>query len=57
MPVNKAKPLNNKTFDSIIIGSGVGGLAAAICLSRAGQKVLILEQHDVPGGWCHSFYI
>ncbi|CAM3500820.1 phytoene desaturase family protein [Aequorivita lipolytica] len=44
-------------FDTIIIGSGVGGLSAAICLSRAGQKVLVLEQHDVPGGWCHSFYL
>jgi all-trans-retinol 13,14-reductase len=44
-----------KEFDSIIIGSGAGGLAAAICLARAGQKVLVLEQHDVPGGWCHSF--
>ena len=43
-------------FDNIIIGSGAGGLAAAICLARAGQKVLVLEQHDVPGGWCHSFY-
>ena len=42
-------------LDTIIIGSGAGGLAAAICLSRAGQKVLVLEQHDVPGGWCHSF--
>jgi len=42
-------------FDTVIIGSGVGGLATAICLSRAGQKVLVLEQHDVPGGWCHSF--
>ena len=42
-------------FDSIIIGSGVGGLATAICLSRAGQKVLVLEQHYVPGGWSHSF--
>lgn len=42
-------------IDTIIIGSGAGGLAAAICLSRAGQKVLVLEQHDVPGGWCHSF--
>ncbi|MBP0905235.1 phytoene desaturase family protein [Mariniflexile gromovii] len=52
-----SKDLNNKTFDTIIIGSGVGGLAAAICLSRAGQKVLVLEQHDVPGGWCHSFYL
>ena len=44
-------------FDTIIIGSGVGGLSTAICLARAGQKVLVLEQHDVPGGWCHSFYL
>lgn len=42
-------------FDSIIIGSGVGGLATAICLARAGQRVLVLEQHYVPGGWSHSF--
>lgn len=42
-------------LDAIIIGSGAGGLAAAICLARAGQKVLVLEQHYVPGGWCHSF--
>jgi len=42
-------------FDSVIIGSGVGGLATAICLARAGQKVLVLEQHYVPGGWSHSF--
>ena len=45
-----------KTFDSIIIGSGAGGLSAALCLARAGQKVLVVEQHYVPGGWCHSFY-
>ncbi|RMA64723.1 phytoene desaturase family protein [Ulvibacter antarcticus] len=44
-------------FDTIIIGSGAGGLSAAICLSQHGQKVLVLEQHDVPGGWCHSFYL
>ncbi len=44
-------------FDTIVIGSGAGGLATAICLSRAGQKVLVLEQHDVPGGWCHSFLL
>ena len=44
-------------LDTIIIGSGAGGLSAAICLSRAGQQVLVLEQHDVPGGWCHSFYL
>jgi len=44
-------------YDTIIIGSGAGGLSAAICLARSGQKVLVLEQHDVPGGWCHSFYL
>ena len=42
-------------FDTIIIGSGVGGLSTAICLARQGQKVLVLEQHYVPGGWSHSF--
>lgn len=44
-------------LDTIIIGSGAGGLSAAICLARQGQKVLVLEQHNVPGGWCHSFYM
>ncbi|WP_299311923.1 NAD(P)/FAD-dependent oxidoreductase [uncultured Aquimarina sp.] len=47
----------NKEYDTIIVGSGAGGLSAAICLARSGQKVLVLEQHDVPGGWCHSFYL
>ncbi|MFT7612452.1 MAG: all-trans-retinol 13,14-reductase [Parvicellaceae bacterium] len=45
----------DKKYDSIIVGSGAGGLSTALCLSRAGHKVLLLEQHDVPGGWCHSF--
>lgn len=44
-------------FDTIVIGSGMGGLTTALCLARAGQKVLVLEQHYVPGGWCHSFYL
>lgn len=54
---NTSSDFKEKHFDAIIIGSGVGGLSAAICLARAGQKVLVLEQHDVPGGWCHSFYL
>lgn len=44
-------------FDTIVIGSGAGGIASAICLARAGQNVLVLEQHYVPGGWCHSFHL
>ncbi len=46
-----------KELDAVIIGSGVGGLSTALCLARAGQKVLIIEQHKLPGGWCQSFYI
>ncbi len=46
-----------KDLDCVVIGSGAGGLAAALCLARADQKVAVIEQHDVPGGWCHSFYI
>ncbi|XP_041350180.1 all-trans-retinol 13,14-reductase-like [Gigantopelta aegis] len=42
-------------LDAIVIGSGVGGLSAAVLLSRVGKKVLVLEQHDVAGGCCHTF--
>ena len=41
--------------DTIGIGSGAGGLAAAVALARSGQRVLVLEQHYLPGGWCHTF--
>ena len=33
-------------LDAIIIGGGCGGLATAATLSKAGKKVLVLEQHD-----------
>ncbi len=41
--------------DAIVIGSGAGGLTAAVALQQAGLKTLVLEQHYAPGGWCHSF--
>ena len=42
-------------YDSIIIGAGLGGLTAAAKLAKEGQKVLVLEQHEVPGGCATTF--
>ena len=41
--------------DTVVIGSGIGGLSAALALARSGQRVVVLEQHYLPGGWTHSF--
>lgn len=55
--MNRKDRLENlaQNLDTIVIGSGVGGLSTALCLARAGHKVLIIEQHKLPGGWCQSF--
>ena len=42
-------------WDAIIIGSGIGGMAAAAALSKLGHKVLLLEQYQTLGGLTHSF--
>ncbi|MZR62485.1 NAD(P)/FAD-dependent oxidoreductase [Alcanivorax sp. DP30] len=45
----------NGPYDTIVIGSGIGGLTAAACLSKLGKKVLVLEQHYTAGGFTHSY--
>ncbi len=42
-------------LDVAVIGAGIGGLAAAGLLARAGLNVRIFEQHVLPGGYCHSW--
>ena len=42
-------------FDDLVIGSGMAGLAVASLLAKSGRRVLVLEAHDVPGGYAHTF--
>ena len=42
-------------YDVLIIGGGLGGLECGYILSRAGQRVLILEQGRQPGGCLQSY--
>ncbi|MBQ8762925.1 MAG: NAD(P)/FAD-dependent oxidoreductase [Clostridia bacterium] len=44
-----------KKYDTVIIGAGNGGLACACMLAKHGQKVLLLEQSHIPGGFATSF--
>ena len=43
------------SYDTIIIGSGMGSLTTATLLAKQGQKVLILERHYTAGGFTHIF--
>ena len=44
------------SYDVVVIGSGMSGLATACILGRLGKKVLVLEQHDRAGGCLHTFH-
>ena len=44
------------TWDAIVIGSGIGGLTAAILLGEyGGKRALVLERHYEAGGFTHTF--
>jgi len=42
-------------YDVIIIGGGLGGLCAGAKLAKEGKHILLLEQHDRPGGCATTF--
>jgi len=42
-------------YDVVIIGAGLGGLTAGAKLAKEGKKVLIVEQHSIPGGCATTF--
>src|SRR5258705_12721889 len=46
--------MSKENFDSIVVGSGPNGLAAAIVLQQAGLSVLLVEAKDTIGGGLRS---
>jgi len=51
----KKAPKLADAYDAIFIGTGIGCLAAAVFLAKAGKKVLLLERHYTAGGYTHVF--
>lgn len=41
--------------DYLILGSGLAGLSFGALMAKAGKKVTILEAHEYPGGYGHTF--
>jgi len=46
---------NNRSYDVVVIGAGNGGLVAAARVAMKGAKIILLEQHNLPGGFASSF--
>lgn len=47
--------MSQTDVDAVVVGAGLGGMAASVALAKAGMSVLLLEQHTVPGGYATSF--
>lgn len=45
------------TVDYLIVGSGLSGLVFGALMANSGKRVQILEAHEHPGGFGHSFTI
>ena len=46
------RTVSGPTDSVVVVGAGLGGLAAALHLAGAGRRVTVLEREAVPGGRC-----
>ncbi|MCQ2537310.1 MAG: NAD(P)/FAD-dependent oxidoreductase [Lachnospiraceae bacterium] len=42
-------------YDVVVVGAGNAGLSAALQLLKEKKKILVIEQHNLPGGCASSF--
>ena len=49
------RPDNPEHYEYAIVGMGIGGLTLGALLANAGKRVIIFEQHYLPGGYGHTF--
>jgi phytoene dehydrogenase-like protein len=55
LPGEEGPLRTGSTDDTLILGSGMAALTLAALLAHAGQRVRVLEAHEHPGGYAHSF--
>jgi glycerol-3-phosphate dehydrogenase len=48
--VQYRKPLEGESFQVLVVGGGINGVAIARECARAGQRTLLVEQHDFAAG-------
>ncbi|MDX1469433.1 MAG: NAD(P)/FAD-dependent oxidoreductase, partial [Acidimicrobiia bacterium] len=50
-----SRDLPEGEWDAVVIGSGMGGMTSAAILAKLGKRVLVIEQHTIPGGFTQTF--
>lgn len=46
---------SQEVYDAVVVGGGLGGLACALQLSKAGLRTVLLEKNRGVGGYCQTF--
>ena len=56
MPVSPANGIMSVMDpEFVVVGSGLSALAFAAIMAKSGRRVVVLEAHDKPGGYAHTF--